>query len=46
MPQAHDLTKEEPHPVGAFAAFCKLLRDLLIDFRLGVQETYNWDIDA
>lgn len=39
MPQARELRKDEPHPVGSLPSFGKLLRGLLIDVRLGVQET-------
>ena len=39
MSKASERGKDEPHPVGSFTSFGKLFRDLLIDVRLGVQET-------
>ena len=39
VPQARELGKDEPHPMGLFATLGKFFRDLVIDVRLGVQET-------
>jgi hypothetical protein len=38
MAQAFKLGKDEPHPMGPFAAFDKFIGDLVIDVSLGVQE--------
>ena len=36
--QAFKLGKDEPHPMGPFAAFGKFISDLVMDVRLSVHE--------
>jgi len=38
MAQARELGKDEPHPMGPFAAFGKFICNLFIDVRLSAHE--------
>jgi hypothetical protein len=38
MPQARELGKDEPRPVGLLTSFGKFLRDLVMDVRLSIHE--------
>jgi hypothetical protein len=37
-PKASELRENEPHPMGLFAPFSKLLNDLRVDLILSIQE--------